>query len=229
MDREVGPAREPFLSLPNLLTLSRLPLAALIWLRPLNPIYVLGIMTLAGVTDILDGWVERRRHPERTIETVGAWLDPLCDKLFILSVLIAIVVARSVPLWVIPLVALREILQTLVAVGGKAVPVFRKRLHFEFGANVYGKATTVVQFLTIGAFLLDKAGQIPLAVLTAVLGFVAVVVYVRRALKNVPAPSARPHPREDRRTVKPDDPANSSVDTGCDSGPLIPRHEHSFR
>ncbi len=94
----VGPSRQSFLTLPNLLTLSRIPLAALIWVRPLDPVFVLGIMALAGVTDILDGWLERRLHPGRKTETVGAWLDPLCDKLFILSVLISLALARSLPL-----------------------------------------------------------------------------------------------------------------------------------
>jgi len=181
-DPDGGRVREPFLTLPNLLTLSRIPLAALIWLRPLDPYFVLGIMALAGLTDVLDGWIERRRHPGRTVETAGAWLDPLCDKLFILSVLTAIAVARSLPLWIVPLLALREILQTLIAVGAKTIPALRRRLRFKFRANVLGKATTVCQFVAIGDVLLDRPGQIPLAMATAALGLVAVVVYVRRAL-----------------------------------------------
>lgn len=181
-DPETGRSREPFLTLPNLLTLSRIPLAALIWVRPLDPFFVLGIMTIAGVTDVLDGWLERRRHPGRTIETAGAWLDPLCDKIFILSVITAVAVSRSLPLWIVPLIALREILQTLVAIGAKTIPVLRRRLRFKFGANVLGKATTVFQFITIAAILFDKPGRIPLAMLTAALGLIAAAVYVRRAL-----------------------------------------------
>jgi phosphatidylglycerophosphate synthase len=121
-DQDQTPGKAPFLTLPNLLTLSRIPLGALVWLRPLDPVFVLGIMTLAGITDVLDGWVERRRHPGSTAETAGAWLDPLCDKIFILSVLLAITVAGSLPLWLVPLIALREILQTLVAVGSRTLP-----------------------------------------------------------------------------------------------------------
>jgi len=181
-DPERGRGREPFLTLPNLLTLSRIPLAAVIWLRPLDPLFVLGIMTLAGVTDVLDGWLERRRHPGRTVETAGAWLDPLCDKIFILSVLTAVAVSRSLPLWIVPLIALREILQTLIAVGSKTVPALRRRLRFKFGANVLGKATTVLQFITIAAILFDQPGRMALAMATATLGLIAVAVYVGRAL-----------------------------------------------
>lgn len=174
--------REPFLTLPNVLTLSRIPLGALVWLRPLDPFFVLGIMALAGLTDVLDGWIERRRHPRRSGETVGAWLDPLCDKLFILSLLVAVAVARSLPLWIVPLIGLREILQTLVAVGSKTIPVLRRRLRFKFGANVLGKLTTVAQFLTIAVTLLGKPAPLPFAVATAALGLLAAAVYVRRAL-----------------------------------------------
>lgn len=170
------------MSLPNLLTLSRLPLGALTWLRPLDPGFVLGLMALAGVTDILDGWVERRRHPGRRTETMGVWLDPLCDKLFILSLLTALVTARSLPLWIVPLIATREILLTLVALGSTTVPALRKRLRFRFGAHILGKATTVAQFVSIAAILLNKPGQKALAGVTASLGVLAVAVYIRRAL-----------------------------------------------
>ncbi|MBI3854549.1 MAG: CDP-alcohol phosphatidyltransferase family protein [Planctomycetes bacterium] len=178
------PARASWLTPSNLLTLSRLPMAALVWLRPLDPIHVLGLMALAGLSDILDGWVERRRRLRTgdASETAGVWLDPLCDKIFIVSVLAAVTTARHLPLWLIPLIALREILQTLVVVGSRILPALRARLRPRFKANVLGKAATVAQFLAIGALLLDTPGQIPLAAATAVLGLIAAAVYVRRAL-----------------------------------------------
>jgi phosphatidylglycerophosphate synthase len=179
---EVGQGRQPFLTLPNLLTLSRIPLAALVWLRPLDPVFVLGIMALAGITDILDGWIERRRHPGRTVESAGAWLDPLCDKVFIVSVLIAVTVAHDLPLWIVPLIALREILQTMIVTARQVIPDLKHRLRPRFRANVLGKLTTLAQFATIAAILLSKPGQVPLAVATALLGLVSTIVYVRRAL-----------------------------------------------
>jgi hypothetical protein len=48
-------------------------LGALIWLRPQRPGFVLRIMAIAGLTDVLDGGVERRRHPDRTTESTGTW------------------------------------------------------------------------------------------------------------------------------------------------------------
>jgi phosphatidylglycerophosphate synthase len=185
MDTLGGPS--PLLTLPNLLTLSRIPMAALVWLRPSDPAYVLGLMALAGITDVLDGRLERRRRerlglPRDAAGSIGTWLDPLCDKTFILSVLAAITVAHALPFWIIPLIALREILQTLIVGSTRVVPAVRARLRPRFQANVLGKITTVVQFITIGAILFHKPGQIPLAIATAVLGAIAVAVYVRRAL-----------------------------------------------
>ena len=91
--------RAPFFTAPYLLTLSRLPMAALIWLKPLDPVYILSLMALAAASDVLDGWLERQQlaragqNPDST-PTAGIWLDPLCDKTFALSVVVAVLVTR---------------------------------------------------------------------------------------------------------------------------------------
>jgi cardiolipin synthase len=182
-----SPSRVSLVTLPNLLTLSRIPLAALVWWSPLHPAWVLGLMVLAGLTDILDGALERRRRLRldlalRNAPSIGVWLDPLCDKIFILSLLTAVTVSRGQPFWLIPLIASREILQVLVLVVVKPLPGFRDRLRPRFRANVLGKLVTVVQFLAIGALLLGTPGQIPLAAASGVLGLVAAGVYVKRSL-----------------------------------------------
>lgn len=169
-------------TLPNLLTLSRVPLGALAWILPLEPALVLGLLALAGITDVLDGTLERRRREKGGGgSSAGVWLDPLCDKIFIVSLLAAITVRRDLPLWMLPLIGLREILQGLVLAATRLLPPLQRRLRPRFRANILGKATTILQFATIAAILLDKPGARPLAVATAVLGLVAVGVYVRRA------------------------------------------------
>ncbi len=80
-----------FYNLPNYLTLLRLPLAALVWLFPSRSKHVLGVMLFAGFTDVLDGWVARKLKLKNSY---GKWLDPLCDKIFVLSTLIAVVSAN---------------------------------------------------------------------------------------------------------------------------------------
>lgn len=187
MDDSAAPVRRSLLTLPNLLTMSRLPMAALAWLRPSDPVFILGLMAAAGLTDVLDGWLERRLRQRRGEsaapgDSIGTWLDPLCDKVFVVSVVVAITVAHRLPLWIVPLLALREILQTAIVGARPLVPLLRRRLRPRFRANVLGKLTTVLQFLAIAAILLDKPGQMALVAATAALGLVAVVVYVRRSL-----------------------------------------------
>jgi cardiolipin synthase len=191
------PLRATLLTVPNALTLSRVPLAALVWVRPLDPAWVLGLMLLAGLTDVLDGALERRRRLRmdpafRNAPSIGVWLDPLCDKIFIVSLLASVTIPRHLPLWLIPLIGLREILQTLVLLVVKPLPGFRERLRPRFRANALGKFVTVAQFLTIGAILLERPAMLPLALATGALGLVAVGVYVARALRRPPGPSASP-------------------------------------
>lgn len=182
------PVSRDLLRLPNLLTLSRVPMAGLVWLRPRDPIFVLGLMALAGITDVLDGWLERRQRERDGAapgpsESMGAWLDPLCDKVFVFSLVTAITLAHGLPVWMIPLIAAREILQTAVLAGTRAIPALKRRLRPRFRANVLGKAVTVAQFITVGAILLKSPTQVLLAVLTGSLGVIAVSVYVLRAME----------------------------------------------
>jgi phosphatidylglycerophosphate synthase len=181
---ELERSRPPFLTAANLLTLSRLPLAALVWFAPARPAFVLSVMALAGLTDVLDGALERRRRArqgEPAGPGAGVWLDPLCDKVFVVSTLVAIAVAFRPPLYLLPLIAAREILQALAAAASRLVPPLRDRLRFRFRAAILGKATTVVQFFTIAAILYGHPLRAPLAAATAALGVSAALLYVGRA------------------------------------------------
>jgi phosphatidylglycerophosphate synthase len=169
----------PWLTAPNLLTLSRIPLAALVWLRPADPLFVLFLMALAGLTDVLDGWLERRRRGgiPAPAPTIGMWLDPLCDKVFVVSTLVAVGVAVRPPLHVLPLMATREILQ----VAALLILGLGLRRRFRFQAAVLGKIATVCQFATLAAVLARHPAQTPFALLTAAVGLAAVVHYVSQA------------------------------------------------
>ncbi len=173
---------------PNLLTLSRLPLAAIVWADPLNPALVLPLMAIAGLTDVADGWLERRLRRKRgqsgDVRTAGAWLDPLCDKAFVISVIAAILVARRPPLWIPALIASREILQLPQVALYLLWPGLRERLRYDFRAAVVGKAVTVLQFLAVGALLFDHPSLVPLAAACGVMGACAAVLYFRRGLQG---------------------------------------------
>ena len=179
---------EPFFTVPNLLTLSRVPLAALVWLRPSDPVYIISLMVAAGTTDVLDGWFERRAlrragRSEDSAPAAGMWLDPVCDKLFAFSVIAAVIVTRRPPVYLILLLVAREIIQTAVTLAWKLVPAVRVRLRPEFRASLTGKAATVAQFFTIAAILSVHPWQVPLAIVTGVLGTAAIAFYILRSWK----------------------------------------------
>jgi cardiolipin synthase len=176
-------------SLPNLLTLSRIPLAAMIWIAPSHAGWLLGLMAAAAVSDLLDGWLARRargsEEPAQRAEGIGAWLDPVCDKIFVLSALAAVWVVRAPPLWMAVVACTRELVVLVLFLARYALPHVREK-RIPWKAMVFGKATTVSQFALFAAVLADlRAAWAPLAVLSGVLGLAAGVQYALRAWRTV--------------------------------------------
>ncbi len=171
----------PFLTVANLLSLVRLPMAAAVWIDPDEPALLLPLVAAAAITDLLDGWTARRRGD--TTE-VGAWLDPLCDKAFAVSVLVALLVTGRLEVGLFVLIALREFLIAPLALAYRLLPP-RVRGAMVFRARWPGKICTVSQFAAILAALFVPWLALPAAVLAAVLGVVAVADYVDRGVRLV--------------------------------------------
>ena len=170
-------------TLPNLLTLSRLPMAAMIWIAPSNAAWLLGLMVAAAVSDLLDGWFARRAGVPG--EGMGAWLDPICDKAFILSVLIAVWVAHAPPVWMAVVASMRELVLLPLVLARFGVPRLRKS-GIPWRAMWLGKATTVLQFVLFAAVLAEWRGAWgPLSVGCGVLGLGAGLQYSLRARRAV--------------------------------------------
>lgn len=175
-------------SLPNLLTLIRLPLAGMVWLRPADLTWLLAMVALAAATDVVDGRIARalRRDlaPERREldQAIGAWLDPLCDKAFAVSMVAAVAFGFEIPLVVVVLVLTRELLIAPMMAAYHLIPAVRETLEIDFSADWLGKLTTVLQFITVAAALLLPAAAIPLAIAAAITGAAAAAHYVRRGI-----------------------------------------------
>lgn len=134
------------MNLPNLLTLSRLGaipvlMALLLLSFPAHDQVAAGLFLAASLTDTLDGQLARRRGQ---VTELGKFLDPLTDKLFILSVLIVLVQRELLPAWVVLVVFGRELLITILrwlsASQGRVI-----------SATPFGKTKTVTQ---VGAVVL---------------------------------------------------------------------------
>ncbi|HET6147190.1 MAG TPA: CDP-alcohol phosphatidyltransferase family protein [Polyangia bacterium] len=189
------PRLQNLLTVPNLLSLSRIPLGVAFWFAlGASAALVSGafaILALAALTDVLDGYLARRLAARAVGGTggavepgggVGAWLDPICDKLFVASVLAAILVRRQPPIWVLMLIVSRELVQLPIGVVYRFLPALRSWLRYDFRASVLGKGATVAQFIAIAALILGHPWIRLFAFLSFVLGIAALVDYFRRAL-----------------------------------------------
>jgi cardiolipin synthase len=126
--------------IPDLISLSRLALAAAFVRYATQPAVAVAILCAAGISDWLDGWVARRFKQETKF---GALLDPICDRLFVIPVLATLVFVHGVPLWQLAVLITRDVLNTL---GAAVVWVLRpdrvKYLH----PLRSGKVVTSLQF-----------------------------------------------------------------------------------
>ena len=98
------------------------------------------IFVLAGATDAVDGWVARRFEAR---SVVGAYLDPLADKLLLTFVYVALTIDFGqevrIPLWLTILTLFRDFFIMLVAVVLYVVEQVRR-----FPPSILGKATTTM-------------------------------------------------------------------------------------
>ncbi|MDF2694348.1 MAG: hypothetical protein K0S65_2731 [Labilithrix sp.] len=77
---------------PGLLSLARLPLAALFPLTLGRPGWGIGLLALAGATDLLDGWYARHFHQQTS---TGALVDGATDKVFVITVVASLVASGA--------------------------------------------------------------------------------------------------------------------------------------
>src|SRR5438309_6860232 len=104
------------MNIPNALTISRLAaipvLMALLLLRfPGHDQVAAALFIVFSLTDTLDGQLARRRG---SVSDFGKFLDPLADKLFVLSVLIVLVQEGLVAAWVVVVIFSRELMITIL-------------------------------------------------------------------------------------------------------------------
>ena len=187
------PPRESVFTLANLLSLSRLPLAAaFVW--ALNARAGWGppllVLLLAGASDALDGWFARRAAVRAsggdkvaTPAGIGSWLDPICDKLFVSTVLGALWWVYRPPLAWLALILARELVQLPLSLVYVAIPALRRWLRYDFRASVPGKAATILQFCAIVALIFRSRLSPALAVAAFVMGMIALIDYVWRAVR----------------------------------------------
>jgi CDP-diacylglycerol--glycerol-3-phosphate 3-phosphatidyltransferase len=143
-------SRRQILSLPNALTIIRVVAIPIILILLFYPERIYQLITaffflLVAVTDTVDGYLARRSG---IVTTLGKFLDPLADKLLIVTALIALIPAREIPVWMVIVIVGREIAVT----GLRGIAVSQEIV---IAASALGKYKTVFEVASI-FFLIFK-------------------------------------------------------------------------
>lgn len=174
------------LSIPNIITLGRILLVpVIVWAIASNQMAIAFVLFLgAGVSDAVDGFLAK--HFDMKSES-GALLDPLADKVLLVSIYVSLGIVGVIPRWLVILVVSRDIM----IVGGVIVswllgkPVPMRPL-------MVSKANTVVQ-VVYAALVLAALGfrfnaapaDMALMVGVAILTLASVAVYLRDWVRHI--------------------------------------------
>ncbi|MET0384315.1 MAG: CDP-alcohol phosphatidyltransferase family protein [Polyangiales bacterium] len=178
------------LSLPGVLSLSRVGLAVVFPFVVHRPWLALTIIAVAGVSDVLDGYVARWLN--QTSPT-GAALDPITDKIFATTVMASLLVTHRLPIGWALLLSARELAELPLVVWLLCVPHARRVRAHHMQANILGKVTTVLQFGALCSLLFSAPQFTWWITATAGTGLLAAASYwlsFRNALRAAPPPSA---------------------------------------
>ena len=130
-----------FKHIPNVLTISRFIIIPFILISISNENYILAIilLTLSGITDVLDGFIARKFN---FITNFGKLIDPLADKATQISVLVALMLKNIIPFWFIAVIFIKE----FIMIAGASF-LYGKEL--VVSSKWYGKLTTVLFYIAI--------------------------------------------------------------------------------
>ncbi len=173
------------MNLPNYITLARIILIPVFINLMIYGYYrsALAVFVIACVTDALDGMIARIT---RTKTELGAFLDPMADKLLIVSSFVTLVLLRMLPVWLVIIVVSREVILVI----GSAVIHFTGH-DLKARPSIVGKATTVMQLAVVTFSLLLKIYAVDGGLMSLLCGTAAVftiasgIQYVTRGMKIV--------------------------------------------
>ena len=144
--------RSSAITVPNLLSLLRLGLTPLFLISIVNgrPAVGLMIFVVAGVTDALDGWIARHY---RLQSRLGAYLDPMADKLLLTSAYVVLALPGMrpgvlIPVWVTVSVIARDVIIVVVA-----LVLYVATARTRFSPTRISKVNTIVQVVTANLVL----------------------------------------------------------------------------
>lgn len=139
-------------TIPNALSFLRLLLIPLfLWLvlGPELDEWALVVLMVSGITDYLDGYFARKLNQASRI---GAILDPVADRLYILAVVIGLSIRDIIPWWLAIILPLRDVFLFCL------VPFLRTRGYSSLPVHFLGKTATASLLYAFPLLLLGDAG-----------------------------------------------------------------------
>lgn len=135
--------RARILTVPNQLTLLRLGFLPFFIIAIFYNRYdwALGVLIAAGISDGLDGLLARRLNQ---LTPLGAYLDPVADKLLLSSSFITLALKNEIEWWLAILVLGRDVLILTASAAILLVAGYR-----DFPPSLFGKAATLFQILLV--------------------------------------------------------------------------------
>ena len=175
-----------YINIPNFITLARvLSVPVIFWLLISgNSRTAFFVFLIAGISDAVDGYLAKRFN---WTTDLGAYLDPLADKLLIVSIYIALGVSLEIPLWLVIAVVSRDILILLAVLVSWLMdhPVRIKPL-------AVSKINTAAQLVLAATVLADEGfslgldnTRLILVWITAVSTIVSLVAYLKAWLMHM--------------------------------------------
>jgi len=167
--------RDELLNAPNLITLARIAMVPvflylLYYENRRNSFWAAIIYAVCALTDWFDGWLARVSD---RVTTLGKFLDPLSDKVIVLSALVMLVKLGRVPVWVVVVIVAREFLisglRTIAASEGLLISasqggkwktslqlsgIICLMLHYHFGIDYGFGRVLVTDFHAVGLVVL---------------------------------------------------------------------------
>ena len=145
------------------------------------------VFCLASLTDLLDGYVARSQRQQTRL---GAFLDPVADKLLLTSAFVTLTYLKVIPFWIAVVVVSRDL---VLSVGVLVIHVAGGTV--QPAPTLIGKASTVFQMATVlGAMISFYFGALVslprvLAWVTAVLTITSGLQYIVKGLKQINPPA----------------------------------------
>ena len=180
---------KPSISIPNIITIIRIlltPVFVILLLKDLFPMALI-VFAVAGISDGLDGFIARYFN-QRT--ALGAWLDPIADKLLLVSAFVGLAILDVVPPWVAVIVIARDV---IISLGIAVLTLTEKK--YEVRPSIVSKCTTTAQIITVMISLFDPTWttwsslRLPILWLTAILTILSGLHYIHMGMNILQDPN----------------------------------------